>query len=77
MGEYHNIVCRMGARYFTRDDCWRSHRQNMPGSFMAMVIGAGGIDMSDRALANQTRELLGRTPTTIERSGLMGAPAGL
>ena len=66
VGEYHDIVCRMGARDFTRDACWRSYRQNMLGSLMAMVIGAGGIDMSDRALANQTRELLGRTLTAIE-----------
>ena len=64
--EYHDIVCRTGARKFTRDDCWRSYRQNMLGSLMAMVIGAGGIDMSDSALANQTRELLGRTLTAIE-----------
>ena len=64
--EYHDIVRRMGARNLTRDDCWRSYRQNMLGSLMAMVIGAGGIDTSDQALANQTRVLLGRTLTAIE-----------
>ena len=64
--EYHDIVCRMGAKDYSLDDCWRSYRQNLFGSLMAMVIGAGGIDMSDHALANQTRELLGRTLTAIE-----------
>ena len=64
--EYHDIVCRMGARSYSREDCWRSYRQNMLGTLMPMVIGAGGIDMSDQALANQTRELLGRTLTAIE-----------
>ena len=64
--EYHDIVCRMGARNFTRDDCWRSYRQNMLGTLMPMVIGSGGIDMSDQALLSQTRELLGRTLTAIE-----------
>ena len=66
VGEYHDIVCRMGAKNVTREDCWRSYRQNMLNSLMAMVIGAGGIDMSDQALANQTRELLGRTLTALE-----------
>ena len=66
VGEYHDIVCRMGARNFTREDCWRSYRQNMLGTLMPMVLGSGGIDMSDRALANQTRELLGRTLAAIE-----------
>ena len=64
--EYHDIVCRTGARNFTRDDCWRSYRQNMLGALMPMVIGSGGIDMSDKATANQTRELLSRTLTAIE-----------
>ena len=66
VSEYHDIVCRMGAKNFTREDCWRSYRQNMLNSLMAMVIGSGGIEMSDGALVNQTRELLGRTLTAIE-----------
>ena len=66
VGEYHDIVCRMGAKDYTRDDCWRSYRQNMLGALMPMVIGSGGIDMSDKALRSQTRELLGRTLTAIE-----------
>ena len=64
--EYHDIVCRMGAESYSRDDCWRSYRQNLLGTLMPMVIGSGGIDTSDQALANQTRELLGRTLTAIE-----------
>ena len=66
VGEYHDIVCRMGARNYSRDDCWRSYRQNMLGTLMPMVLGAGGIDVSDEALRSQTRELLGRTLTAIE-----------
>ena len=66
VGEYHDIVCQMGATNFTRDDCWRSYRQNMLSTLMPMVIGSGGIDMSDRALRDQTRGLLTRTLTAIE-----------
>ena len=66
VGEYHDIVCRMGAENYSRDDCWRSYRQNMLGTLMPMVLGSAGIDVSDKALRNQTRELLGRTLTAIE-----------
>ena len=66
VGEYHDIVSRMGAKNYSRDDCWRSYRQNMLGTLMPMVLGAGGIDVSDEALRSQTRELLGRTLTAIE-----------
>ena len=64
--EYHKIVSRMGAEDYSRDDCWHSYRQNILGTLMPMVLGAGGIDMSDEALRNQTRELLARTLTAIE-----------
>ena len=66
VGEYHDIVCRMGAKNFTRDDCWRSYRQNMLGTLMPMVIGCGALEMSDQELLNQSRELLGRILTAIE-----------
>ena len=66
VSEYHDIVCRMGARDLTRDDCWRSYRQNMLSTLMPMVIGCGALDMSEEKLVNQTRELLGRTLTAIE-----------
>ena len=64
--EYHDIVCRMGARNYTRDDCWRSYRQNMLGILMPMVIGCGALDMSEQNVVNQSRELLRRTLTAIE-----------
>ena len=64
--EYHDIVCRMGARNLTREDCWNSYRQNMLGTLMPMVIGCGALDMSDPGIANQSRELLGRVLTAIE-----------
>ena len=41
LDEYHDIVCGMGARNYSRDDCWRSYRQNILGALMPMVIGAG------------------------------------
>ena len=64
--EYHDVVSRLGAKSLTRDDCWRSYRQNMLGTLMPMVIGSGGMDMSDPRLVSQTRVLLNRTLTAIE-----------
>ena len=64
--EYHDILGRLGAKSLTRDDCWRSYRQNMLGTLMPMIIGSGGMDMSDSRLVGQTRKLLNRTLTAIE-----------
>ena len=64
--EYHDIVSRRGAKSYSRDDCWRSYRQNMLGTLMPMVIGSGGMDMSDPKLVSQTRVLLNRTLTAIK-----------
>ena len=78
--EYHDIVCRMGARNYTREDCWLSYRRNILGILMPMVIGCGGLDMSDPKLVDQTRELLGRTLTAVEdlnAGEFLPAPAAL
>lgn len=66
LDEYHDIVSGCGAENYTREDCWRSYRQNMLGALMPMVIGCGALDMSDPALVSQTRALLSRTLTAIE-----------
>ena len=66
LGEYHDIICSLGAENYTREDCWRSYRQNMLGTLMPMVIGSGALDMSDPDLVKQTRELLSRVLTAIE-----------
>ena len=66
LGEYHDMVCSLGAENYTREDCWRSYRQNMLGTLMPMVIGSGALDMSDPDLVKQTRELLSRVLTAIE-----------
>ncbi len=66
LDEYHDITSRLGAENYTREDCWRSYRQNMLGVLMPMVIGCGALDISDPHLVNQTRELLNRVLTAVE-----------
>ena len=69
LDEYHAIVSSCGAENYTREDCWRSYRQNMLGTLMPMVIGCGALDMSDPQLVRQTRELLTRVLTAIDDLG--------
>ena len=66
LDEYHATVLRSGAAGYTREECWRSYRQNMLGTLMTMVIGCGALEMSDPDLVSQTRELLSRVLTAIE-----------
>ena len=66
LGEYHDIVCRLGARNFTFDDCWRAYRQNMLGVLVPLVLGAGGLDLEDRRLRDLVKSGLGRTLAAVE-----------
>ena len=69
LAEYHEMVTRRGAGNYSLDDCWRSYRRNMLGTLMPMVIGCGGLDMSEPQLVDQTRELLGRVLAAVEDLG--------
>lgn len=64
--EYYDIVGSQGTQNYTREDCWRSYRQNMLGTLMPMVIGCGALEMDEPELVNQSRELLGRMLTAVE-----------
>ena len=66
LDEYHDIVGGPGTRNYTREDCWRSYRQNMLGILMPMVIGCGALEMDDPELVNQSREVLSRVLTAVE-----------
>ena len=45
--EYTDIVCSMGAKRFTFDDCWRLYRQNMLGRLLVTIFVCGGLDLND------------------------------
>ena len=64
--EYYDIVGGPGTQNYTREDCWRSYRQNMFGALMAMVIGCGALDISEPEFVSQAREVLSRTLTAVE-----------
>ena len=64
--EYHDIVCRQGARDFTFDDCWRSYRQNMLGAFMPCILACGGLDLGDPRLHVLVKSGLERALAAME-----------
>ena len=66
LGEYHDIVCRLGARDFTFDDCWRSYRQNMLGVLVACILGCGGLDLGFQRLHDLVKSALERALAAME-----------
>ena len=64
--EYHDIVCRLGARDFTFDDCWRSYRRNMLSVLMPCVLACGGLDLGDRRLHDLVKSGLERALAAME-----------
>ena len=66
LDEYHDIVCRLGARDFTFDDCWRSYRQNMLGVLVACILGCGGLDLGFQRLHDLVKSALERALAAME-----------
>ena len=64
--EYHDIVCRLGARDFTFEDCWRSYRQNMLGVLIACIVGCGGLDLGFQRLHDLVKSALERALAAVE-----------
>lgn len=64
--EYHDIVCRHGAKGFSFDDCWRSYRQNMLSPVVPCILGCGGLEMADPRMLDLARVGLHRILTAIE-----------
>ena len=64
--EYHDIVCRMGVRDITLNDCWRLYRKNTLGCLLVMVIVCGALDLSDDRSRDLAEVNLRRTLNAIE-----------
>ena len=64
--EYHDIVCRLGARDFTFDDCWHSYRQNMLSVLIPCILGCGGLDLGDQRLHDLVKSRLDRALAAME-----------
>ena len=64
--EYHAIVCGMGAKNFTFEDCWRSYRQNMIGALVPCVLGGGGARVVTPQVRNTFHLALDRISAAID-----------
>ena len=64
--EYHEIVCRHGAKGFSFDNCWRSYRQNMLSAVVPCILGCGGMEMADPRMLDLAKVGLYRILTAIE-----------
>ncbi|MXY93837.1 MAG: phosphotransferase [Caldilineaceae bacterium SB0670_bin_27] len=63
---YHGIVCSMGAKGFTSEDCWQSYRSNILGMLVPSVCAGGALDMSNKRIRTLGETMLKRTTAAIE-----------
>lgn len=66
---YHEIVCGMGMKNYTLDECWRSYRQNMLGGLILYAMGAGTLRPDDTQRLQVARASLRRVLAAIEDLG--------
>ncbi len=64
--EYHEIVCRMGARDISFADCWRLYRQSMLNMLVPCVCACGGLDMTNPRMRELGKTMVQRTLIAIE-----------
>jgi len=64
--EYHSIVCSMGAKDFTFEECWRRYRQNMLGMLVPCICACGGLDMTNQRVRMLGETMVQRTLAAIE-----------
>ena len=66
LAEYYDIVCSMGVRDVTLDDCWNLYRKNTLACLLVMVIVCGTLNLSDDRSWELSEVNLRRILNTIE-----------
>ena len=64
--EYHDIVCRMGAKDFSFDDCWRLYRQSMLTGLVVPVLMCGSLNLTDERIRQLAELVLQRRLAAID-----------
>ena len=64
--EYHGILCSMGAKDLTFEDCWHRYRQNILGMLVPGICAGGGLDMSHERIRTLGEAMLRGTLAAIE-----------
>ena len=66
LAEYHDIVCRMGAKDFSFDDCWRLYRQSMLTGLVVPVLMCGSLNLTDERIRQLAELVLQRRLAAID-----------
>ena len=66
LAEYHDIVCRMGAKDFSFDDCWRLYRQSMLTGLVVPVLMCGSLNLTDERIRQLAGLVLQRRLAAID-----------
>lgn len=90
--DYHDIVCRMGLKELSFEECWRDYRQTMLAGLLVPVIMGGTLDLAEErsqdlietalkrrlaAIADlDAGEFLPRRPRIWSLAGALSALAG-
>ena len=64
--EYHGILCSMGVKDLTLEECWHRYRQNILGMLAPVVCAGGALDMSHQRIRALGEVMLQRTLAAIE-----------
>ena len=64
--EYHEIVCRMGAKDFPWEDCWSRYRRSVLNTLVPCVCACGGLDMTNPRMRALGETMVQRTLAAIE-----------
>ena len=65
VAEYHDILCRMGVKEFSFEDCWRQYREGMLTGLMVPVIMGGTLDWADERSRGLAEGVTGRRIAAI------------
>ena len=64
--EYHDIVCRLGAKNFPWADCWNLYRRSVLNMLVPCVCACGGLDMTNPRMRELGRKFVQRTLAALE-----------
>ena len=63
--EYHDIVCDMGAKAYSFDDCWRTYRQHVLSRLVTLAVAAAVVETDNPEAMRAAANYLGRLQTAI------------
>ena len=63
--EYHDVVCSMGVKQYTFEDCWQTYRQYVLSRLVTLAIAAAVVETSDPEAMKAAENYLEHLQTAI------------